>query len=60
MFCEENRGGCRLYFDLESAQLPQPQRIHSRTFVVEPTPALMSGVVRLFGAHNVTLLEAES
>ena len=58
--CEENRGGCRLYFDLAFAQLAQPQRVRSRLFVVEPTPQLMGGMVRLFGAHNVTLLEAEA
>ncbi len=58
--CEENRGTCKLYFDLEGAGLPAPQRIHSRSYVVDPTPALMQGMVRLFGAPNVVLLEAEA
>ena len=51
--CVDNRGHCKLYFDLNAADLPQPQRIHSRKFVVDPTPELMQGVARLFGRDNV-------
>ncbi len=54
--CEENRGNCKLYFDLDLPETPVgTQRVRSRSFVVEPTPELMSGMVRLFGRDNVIL-----
>ncbi|WP_456425627.1 DNA polymerase III subunit alpha [Rhodocaloribacter sp.] len=57
--CDANRGGCKLYFEVEADDLPHPQRIHSRTYVVEPTPELMHGMTRLFGPENV-MLEGEA
>jgi DNA polymerase-3 subunit alpha len=57
--CDENRGHCKLYFDLVDPDLPTGrQRIRSRSYVVDPTPELMRGVTRLFGRDNV-LLEGE-
>lgn len=57
--CEENRGNCRLYFDIQLPDDPTGlQRVRSRNFVVDPTPELMSGMARLFGRENV-LLEGE-
>ena len=54
--CDANRGTCKLYFDITAPDLPGgSQRIHSRKYVVEPTPDLMSGINRLFGKDNVTL-----
>ena len=60
VLCEANRGNAKLYFDLEAAGLKAPQRVRSRKFVVEPTPELMVGLTHLFGAQNVTLLDAEA
>ena len=58
--CDENRGHCKLYFDLVDPELPAGhQRIRSRSYVVDPTPELMRGVTRLFGRDNV-LLEGEA
>lgn len=53
--CDANRGKCKLYFDIDLPDLPEPQRIHSRKYVVEPTPDLMHGMSRLFGRENVVL-----
>lgn len=54
--CEDNRGQCKLYFDIQAPDLPSgPQRVRSRNVVVEPTPELMSGMARLFGRENVAL-----
>ncbi|NND70428.1 MAG: DNA polymerase III subunit alpha [Rhodothermales bacterium] len=53
--CDENRGNCKLYFDIDAVDLPKPQRVHSRKFVVEPTNDLMSGMARLFGRENIVL-----
>ncbi|NBC16885.1 MAG: DNA polymerase III subunit alpha [Bacteroidetes bacterium] len=54
--CDENRGHCKLYFDLVDPDLPMGrQRIRSRSYVVDPTPELMRGVTRLFGRDNVVL-----
>ena len=53
--CDENRGTCKLYFDIDASDLPGPQRVHSRKFVVEPTNDLMSGMARLFGRDNIVL-----
>ncbi len=57
--CEANRGNCKLYFDLHAPALRQPQRIHSRKYVVDPTPELMQGLNRLFGRDQV-ILEGET
>jgi len=57
--CENNRGQCKLYFDIHASDQPGgPQRVRSRSFVVDPTPELMNGVARLLGRGNV-LLEGE-
>ncbi len=54
--CDANRGNCKLYFDIPVPGLPGGhQRIHSRKYVVEPTPDLMNGITRLFGKDNVVL-----
>ena len=54
--CDANRGTCKLYFDVAAPGLPGGrQRIHSRKYVVEPTPDLMNGINKLFGQQNVTL-----
>ena len=54
--CDANRGSCKLYFDVAAPDLPGGrQRIHSRKYVVEPTPDLMNGINKLFGQQNVTL-----
>ena len=55
VLCDANRGSCKLYFDIESAGLPAPQRVHARKFVVEPTPDRMKGLTRLVGAGNVVV-----
>ena len=52
--CEENRGSCKLYFDILTPDVPAgPQRIRSRRFVVDPSPELMTGISRLFGRDNI-------
>ncbi len=51
--CDDNRGSCKLYFDIDTPDLTSPQRVHSRKFVVDPTPDLMQGISRLFGRDNV-------
>lgn len=53
--CDANRGSCKLYFDIDSPDLTEPQRVHARKFVVEPTPALMRGLTKLVGAGNVVV-----
>ena len=54
--CEENRGRCGLYFDIQADDLPgRTQRIHSRSCVVDPTPELMNGMARLIGRSNVAV-----
>ena len=54
--CEQNRGKCGLYFDIQADDLPgKTQRIHSRSYVVDPTPELMNGMARLIGSSNVAV-----
>ncbi|MDX1440584.1 MAG: OB-fold nucleic acid binding domain-containing protein, partial [Rubricoccaceae bacterium] len=53
--CENNKGHTKLYFDVESSELPRPVRLHARTAVVEPTPELMKGLGKLFGREAVVL-----
>ncbi len=56
LLCEDNRGPCKLYFDLDLPELPAgTQRVRSRNFVVDPTPELMNGMARLVGRDNVIL-----
>lgn len=58
--CDANRGTCKLYFDIATPDLPGGrQRVHSRKYVVEPTPDLMNGITRIFGMDNV-LLESDA
>ena len=57
--CDRNRGGCKLYFDVSAEGLPDPVRLRSRTFVVDPSPELMRGISRLFGVENVELERAQ-
>lgn len=53
--CEEHRGRARLYFEILMPGVPQPQRVRSRTCVVDPAPALMRGMRTLFGPENIRL-----
>lgn len=53
--CEEHEGPCALYFDLEVPGLAEPQRVRSRRLMIEPTPPLMKGIRRLFGAGRLSL-----
>lgn len=54
--CEQNRGKCGLYFDIRADDLPErTTRIHSRSYVVDPTPELMNGMARLIGRANVAV-----
>jgi DNA polymerase-3 subunit alpha len=54
--CERNRGSCKLYFDIEDQMLPEPVRLRSRTFVVDPSPELVQGITRLFGGDNIHVM----
>jgi DNA polymerase-3 subunit alpha len=53
--CDANRGSVKLYFDIASVDMPAPQRVHARKFVVDPTPDLMRGLTRLVGPGNVVV-----
>ncbi|MDX1421073.1 MAG: OB-fold nucleic acid binding domain-containing protein, partial [Rubricoccaceae bacterium] len=53
--CEANQGRCKLYFDVSTAKLAKPVRLHARTAVVDLTPDFMKGVHRLFGRDAVAL-----
>lgn len=50
---ENNRGGCKLVFDLISREAPEPQRIMSRTKVIDPTDELMNGIKEIFGPRAI-------
>jgi len=54
--CERNRGSCKLYFDVEDEMSPEPVRLRSRTFVVDPSPELVQGITRLFGGENIRVM----
>ena len=54
--CERNRGSCKLYFDVEDQMLPEPVRLRSRAFVVDPSPELVQGITRLFGGDNIHVM----
>ena len=56
---ENNRGGCKLVFELISRDAPAPQRILSRTKVIDPTDDLMKGIRKIFGPRAV-MVEGES
>jgi len=53
--CENNRGHCKLYFDLKAPELTGPERLRSRSFVIEPTSEFMKGAQRLVGPENIRL-----
>jgi len=50
---EHNRGGCKLIFELISREAPEPQRIMSRTKVIDPTDDLMTGIKAIFGPRAI-------
>ncbi len=54
VLCNDNRGSCRLYFDIVDHKLPGGrQRIRSRSYVIESNQIVMQGLARIFGADNV-------
>ncbi len=53
--CDRNRGNCKLYFDVQDVELPNPIRLRSRSFVIDPSPELMQGITRLLGPDNIHL-----
>ncbi len=57
--CDAHPGACKVYFELASAAMPRPVRLHARTAVVDLTPALMKGLGRLIGDRAV-VLQAEA
>ncbi len=50
-----HRGGCKLYLDLISEDSPQPTRLLSRTFVVDPNSEVMQGLGKLFGRRAIVV-----
>jgi DNA polymerase-3 subunit alpha len=56
--CRQHPGACKVYFEVTSAQMPRPVRLHARTAVVDLTPDLMKGLSRRFGA-DALVLESE-
>ena len=57
--CDAHPGACKLYFELASAAMPRPVRLHARTAVVDLTPELMKGLRRQLGAEAL-VLESET
>jgi len=55
----EHRGACKLYLDLISDDSPQPTRLLSRNFVVDPNTEVMQGLNRMFGRRAI-VVEGES
>ena len=53
--CDEHPGACKVYFEVTSAQMPRPFRLHARTAVVDLTPELTRGLTRLIGREAVVL-----
>ena len=53
--CDANKGKCKLYFEVTTTALPTPIRLHARSAVVDPSPELMGGLLRLFGKEAVWL-----
>ena len=53
--CNEHRGNCTLFFDVNAPELNHSERLRSRKFVVEPTAEFMRGVKQLLGPDAVTL-----
>ena len=50
-----HRGGCKLYLDLITEDSPQPTRLLSRTFVVDPNNEVMQGLSQLFGRRAIVV-----
>jgi DNA polymerase-3 subunit alpha len=55
LLCAENRGGVKLYFDVNLPELGRNIRLRSRNFVVDATPEMMRTMGTLFGYDNVIL-----
>ena len=53
--CDDNRGQCKLYFDVVADDLPESARLHARKFVIDPTPDLLKEAANVFGRDNVIL-----
>jgi len=53
--CERSRGNCKLYFDLKAPELAGPERLRSRSYVIEPTSEFMKGAQQLVGVENIRL-----
>jgi len=53
--CERSRGNCKLYFDLKAPELAGPERLRSRSYVIEPTSEFMKGAQQLVGPENIRL-----
>ena len=52
---EAHRGTCKLYLDLISDQSPQPTRLLSRNFVIDPNNEIMQGLNQLFGRRAIVV-----
>ena len=52
---DNNRGTCKLYFDLLSRQAPRPQLLLSRSKVIDPTDEVMQELTNMFGRHGVVV-----
>ena len=57
--CRQHPGACKVYFEVTSAAMPRPVRLHARTAVVDLTPDLMKGLRRQFG-NEALVLESEA
>jgi DNA polymerase-3 subunit alpha len=53
--CKANKGNARLYFEVTTKELPRMVRLHARSSVIDLSPDLMAGLVRLFGRESVVL-----
>jgi DNA polymerase III subunit alpha len=51
--CDDNRGNCKLYFDLVVSDSGETARIRSRRYVVDPSNEFMAAVQRLMGRDNI-------
>ncbi len=51
--CEAHRGTCRLYFAVALPGLHEPQRILSRTSVIEPNAEFMKGLAAILGTNTI-------
>ncbi|MFT4604680.1 MAG: DNA polymerase-3 subunit alpha [Rhodothermales bacterium] len=51
--CEVHRGNCKLYFAVALPGLHEPQRILSRTSVIEPNAEFMKGLSAILGMNAI-------